>query len=177
VKTLHLLRHAKADPADDDDSTQEDHARPLAKRGWKAAESLAEHLTAADFKVDRVYCSTAARARQTLEPLRPLLAGTPIAFRDTLYLTEPQTLLEFLRSLPDTIGSVMLIGHNPTFHYMAVMLASKADKDHGDALKLLKQKFPTGALCSIECDITRWSQLGPRNGTLVGFMRPKDLDD
>src|SRR4051812_21217528 len=99
VKTLHLLRHAKADPADDDaDDTQEDHARPLSKRGRKAADSLAEHMAAAEFKVDRVYCSTAARARQTLEPLRPVLAGTPIAFRDTLYLIEPETLLEFLRT-------------------------------------------------------------------------------
>jgi phosphohistidine phosphatase len=177
MKTLHLLRHAKAEArAEDPPAGREDHARPLAKRGHKAAAALAEHLADDGFKVDRVFCSTAVRARETLEPLRPLLSGTPIAFRETLYMIEPDTLVEFLRSLPDSIGSVLVVGHNPTFHDIALTLTDKAAKGEGDALKALKMKFPTGALCSIACDVSRWSALGPKCGTLTQFLRPRDLD-
>ena len=127
MKTLHLLRHAKAEAtAENPPAGREDHARPLAKRGHKAAEALAEHLAAANFKVDRVFCSTAVRARETLEPLRALLSGTPIAFRDTLYMIDENTRVEFLRALPDTIRSVLVVGHNPTVHQLALTLTEKA---------------------------------------------------
>ena len=105
-----------------------------------------------------------------------MLGGTPITFRDTLYMVEAGTLLEFLRSLPEAIGSVLLVGHNPTFHEVASSLVDRAAKDEAEALKTLKMKFPTGALCSIDCNITRWSALAPRCGILTGFLRPKDLD-
>ena len=178
MKTLHLLRHAKAEAtAENPPAGREDHARPLAKRGHKAAEALAEHLTAANFKVDRVFCSTAVRARETLEPLRAVLSGTPIAFRDTLYLIDENTLFEFLRALPDTIRSVLVVGHNPTFHQLALTLTEKAAKGEAEALRVLKVKYPTGALSSIDCDVTRWSALGPKCGTLTQFLRPKDLGD
>ena len=178
MKTLHLLRHAKAEAtADNPPAGREDHARPLAKRGRKAAQALAAHLAAADFKVDRVFCSTAVRARETLDPLREILSGTPIAFRETLYMIDQNTLLEFLRALPDSVGSVLVVGHNPTFHQIALTLTEKAAKGEGDAFKTLKVKYPTGALCSIACDVTKWAALGPKCGTLTQFLRPKDLGD
>src|SRR5271167_4712753 len=92
LKTLHLLRHAKAEEA----SSGEDHDRALAKRGRKAAEALAAHLAKTKFQVDRVFCSTATRARETLEPLRQVIAGTPVVLRDALYMIHTETLLTFL---------------------------------------------------------------------------------
>ena len=44
------------------------------------------------------------------------------------------------------------------------------------SLRNLTQKYPTGALCSIACDIPRWSALAPKSGTLAGFVRPRDLE-
>src|SRR5262249_23247805 len=129
MKTLHLLRHAKAEAtAEHAPRGREDHARPLAKRGRKNAQTMAAHLKATRFKVDRVFCSAAVRPRETLEPLRALLSGTPIAFRETLYMVDQDTLVEFLRALPDTIGSVLVVGHNPTFHQLALTLTDKAAK-------------------------------------------------
>src|SRR4051812_39707574 len=69
-KTVHLLRHAKAEPGGARDTVEQDHARALAKRGEKAAAALAAHMKDTGFTVDRIYCSTAVRARQTLEPVR-----------------------------------------------------------------------------------------------------------
>ena len=104
-----------------------------------------------------------------------MLAGTPVAFRESLYLVETDDLIAFLRALPEAAAGVLVIGHNPACHDIAVRLVGKADSSQRDAWRALKQKFPTGALCSIACDISRWSALGNRTGTLTAFIRPRDL--
>jgi phosphohistidine phosphatase len=173
LKTLHLLRHAKA-VEDQVDGT--DHARPLAKRGIKAMEGLAEHLTAAKFKVDRVFCSSAQRTRETCELIAPALGKANIVYRDRLYLVDAADLMDFIQSLPDNADAVMLIGHNPTFHTTGLTLTKGAARGHGDELTALKEKFPTGALCSLEFDVEHWRQVKAATGMLTGFLRPKDLD-
>jgi len=172
VKTVHLLRHAKAETALA--TNPSDHLRPLAKKGQKAAEAMAHYLSGIGFKVDRVFCSTAVRARETLAALQPVLGATPTAFRDRLYLIDTSGLFSFIKILPDTAESVLLVGHNPTHHEVAVHLIGQAP-GQTEALANLQEKFSTGALCSISFDITRWDDIKPRTGTLRAFVRPKDL--
>jgi phosphohistidine phosphatase len=174
LKTLHLLRHAKA-VEDQVDGT--DHARPLAKRGIKAMEVLAEHLSAAKFTVDRVFCSTAQRTRETCELIAPALGKTTVAYRDRLYLVDTADLMDFIQSLPDAAASVMIVGHNPTFHTTALALAKGAAGGHGEDMTALKEKFPTGALCTLQFDVDHWRQVKARSGMLTGFIRPKDLSN
>jgi phosphohistidine phosphatase len=173
LKTLHLLRHAKAV---EDNLNGTDHARPLAKRGIAAAKALAQHLEDGGFAVDRVFCSTAKRTRETYELVAPALKGASIAYRDRLYLVAGGDLLDFIHGLPDMAESVMLIGHNPTFHNIALALAKNAARGHADELATLKEKFPTGALCSLNFDIAHWRQVKAGNGTLTAFIRPRDLE-
>jgi phosphohistidine phosphatase len=173
VKTLHLLRHAKAEaapPAHD----PTDHARPLNRRGRKAAEAMAAYLAENGFTVDRVFCSTAVRARETYLPLQRVLGAVPVAYRDSLYLIDSDELFNFVKSLPDTAASVLLIGHNPTYHETAVRLIGRAP-GQGEAWRKVEEKFPTGALCSISFDVTRWAEVKGRTGTLHAFICPKDL--
>ncbi len=177
VKVIHLLRHAKAEAAGAGDSVEDDHARPLAPRGETAAAALAAHMEDTGFTVDRIYCSTAVRARQTLEPIRAVLPGVPTTFRESLYLVDTGTLLAFLQSLPDSFGSVLIVGHNPTSHHAALTLIDKAAAGESEAMRELKHKFPTGALCSIACKVSKWAALAPKTGTLTGFVRPKDITD
>jgi len=174
LKTLHLLRHAKA-VEDQVDGT--DHARPLAKRGIKAMESLAEHLSTTKFKVDRVFCSSAQRTRETCELIAPALGKATIAYRDRLYLVDATDLLDFIQSLPDAAAAVLVIGHNPTFHTTSLALTKGTTRDHGEEMMALKEKFPTGALCSLQFDVKHWRQVKAGSGMLTGFLRPKDLSD
>ncbi len=173
MKTLHLLRHAKAV---EDNPGGTDHVRPLAKRGIAAAKALAQHLVDSSFTVGRVFCSTAKRTRETYELIAPALEGASIAYRDRLYLVSGSDLLDFIQGLPDAADSVMLIGHNPTFHNMALMLAKNAARGHADELAALKEKFPTCALCSLNFDVDHWRQIKGSAGTLTAFLRPRDLD-
>ena len=174
MKTLHLLRHAKA-VEDQIDGT--DHARPLARRGLKAGKALAEHLADANFTVDRVFCSTAQRTRETYDLIAPVLGKATVAYRDRLYLVDAGDFMDFVQSLPDSAAAILMIGHNPTFHTAALALAKGAGRGHGDDMTALKEKFPTGALCSLQFDVAHWRQAKPGSGTLTGFIRPRDLDN
>src|SRR5689334_1471021 len=127
LKTLHLLRHAKAEAHD-----VADHGRHLNKRGQKAAEAMAKYMGESGFAVDRVFCSTAARAKETCLPLEQVLGAARVAYRDSLYMIDTDELFSFVKSLPDTAASVLLIGHNPTYHEIAIRLIGKAP-GQGDA--------------------------------------------
>jgi phosphohistidine phosphatase len=170
VKTLHLLRHAKAEPGTVGGS---DHARALAKRGRRAAGDMAQYLGKSRVAVDRIFCSTAVRARQTLELVRPALAGVPVAFRDSLYMIEPDALMSFILNTPETADSVLLVGHNPAFHIIALQLVGEAGS--AEAWRALREKFPTGALCTITCGVNNWRDVAAKSGTLASFVRPRDL--
>ena len=67
-KQLFVLRHAKSSW---DDPGLEDHERPLAPRGIRAVELLAEYLRANRIEPDQVLCSSARRTRETLEGVCP----------------------------------------------------------------------------------------------------------
>ena len=70
MKRVWLLRHAKSSW---DDELLGDHERPLAPRGRKAAARIARWAAANGLRPDLVLCSTAVRARATLEIVLPEL--------------------------------------------------------------------------------------------------------
>ncbi len=64
MKRLYLLRYAKSSWKD---TSLPDHDRPLAGRGRRAAKAIAGHLREHGIEPELVLCSTARRARQTLD--------------------------------------------------------------------------------------------------------------
>src|SRR5579863_8170557 len=119
---LHLLRHAKSSWDDDAD----DHARPLNKRGREAARLVGQMLPRAIAPIDLVLCSSAARTRETAELALAGLSPPPrILFEDGLYLAGVERLMERLRELDEATGAVMMIGHNPGLHDLALTLAER----------------------------------------------------
>jgi phosphohistidine phosphatase len=162
MKRILLLRHAKSSW---DDDALSDHDRPLAPRGRKAAALIAEHLREVDLDVELVLCSSARRARETLERLGTTLGSVPTSYEDGLYGASEGELLERLRRLPEEVGSVAMIGHNPGLHDLAIALTREGRK-----LEL----FPTGALATLVSD-GPWPELASGHARLEAFVIPKDL--
>jgi phosphohistidine phosphatase len=158
-KRLLLLRHAKSSW---DDPGLADHDRPLAPRGRKAAALMASYLSEERIRPALVLCSTAVRARETLEGVG---LSDDVVFERELYGASAGELLERLGRVPDSVESAMLIGHNPGMHDLALMLGGTGD---------VERKFPTGALATFAFD-GGWSGLGPGRAELVDFVRPKQL--
>jgi phosphohistidine phosphatase len=164
--TLLLLRHAKSSWAD---PTLPDHDRPLATRGRRDAKRIAKHLAGLEFEPELVLCSSAVRTRETLELVRPALGNSKVLFEDGLYGASSDELLARIRVVPDAVGSVMLIGHNPGLEQLALLLASS-----GDELRGLETKFPTAALATLAVETT-WSRLAPGDAILTAYIVPKQL--
>ncbi|MGE3476859.1 MAG: histidine phosphatase family protein [Rhodospirillaceae bacterium] len=173
MKTVHLLRHAKSDWGD---LSLSDHERPLNKRGIAAAKAMGRRLAAEGFAVDAVFCSTARRARETLELLGRPLRKAPTTFTDALYMVSAQDLFDFIKRAPETAQSILIVGHNPTTHDAALALIARAAPGQAQALAKLREKYPTGALTSIRFGAAAaWRSAAPGTGTLMGFLRPRDL--
>jgi len=169
MHTLYLLRHAKSSWAD---PAQLDHARPLAARGRRDGKRIAKHLVELGIEPELLLCSSAERTRETLELIRPALSATSTVMLEAeLYAATSDMLLERIRALPDTVASVMMIGHNPGLHDLALVLASA-----GAELERLKTKFPTGALATLELSNTTWSELSQADAVLAAYVVPKQLD-
>lgn len=168
MKLVHLLRHAKSSR---DDPALPDHDRPLTGRGRNAADRVGRRMRERGLAPDLVLCSTARRAADTLAIARSAAdAGWPVERDRGLYLVGAPALLDRLRRVPDAVGSVLLVGHNPDLHDLARALAASGDRE---ALADLERKFPTAALASIELDVASWREVAPGSGRLVGYDAPR----
>jgi phosphohistidine phosphatase len=172
MKTLYLLRHAKSswkEPA------LSDHDRPLAPRGARAAGQMATHIAQTAISPALVLCSSARRARGTLDAIAHALTdATEVRIEKELYAADATQLLARLRTVPSDTLSVMLIGHNPGLQDLAVELSDEGEED---ALRQLSTKFPTAALATLDLAETDWSELGPRQAYLQGLVLPRQLDE
>jgi phosphohistidine phosphatase len=155
MKRLYVLRHAKSSW---DDPDLADHDRPLSGRGRRAADAIGRHLRAEGIEPELVLCSSSTRTRETLARIGLRTAEV----ERELYGASANELIARLRELPPSIESVLVIGHNPGMHELALALSGEP----GD-------KYPTGALATI--DVDDWSTIVPGSGRLIDFVRPREL--
>jgi phosphohistidine phosphatase len=168
-RRLFILRHAKSSWSD---AGLEDRERPLAPRGRQAVKLLGQHVRSSGIRPEQVLVSPARRTRETLDGVAP---PGEVIVEPELYGATVPSLLERLRQVPDKIGSVMLIGHNPEMQALVLELADRSSSDPG-LLERAEQKFPPGALATLELEAP-WPDLRPGGATLTGLVRPKDLPE
>jgi len=167
-KRLFILRHAKSSW---DDPGLADHERPLAPRGRRAVEAIAAHVHSAGITPELVLCSSARRTRETLEGVA---VGGEHLIEPDLYGANCEDVLERLHRVPEDIGSVMLVGHNPTLQRLVLHLADDDVAASGSQLAEVRRKFPTGALATLTFDCA-WMELSPRSARLASYVRPRSL--
>lgn len=168
MRSLHILRHAKSAW---DDADLDDHDRPLAPRGRRAASRMAGHIAEAGIRPDIVLCSSAARARETLAAfLATWRPPPPVSLEAGLYMASAGELLTRLRRQAPDGESLLLVGHNPGLQQLALGLIGS---DDAGALTRLRRKLPTGTWIEIRFTVDDWLQNGA--GRLVRFVRPRAL--
>ena len=168
TRQLLVVRHAKSSW---DDPGLDDHERPLAPRGQRAAQVLAEHLRVNGIRPALVLCSSSRRTRETLEGISP--DGQRV-IEPELYSASGTEVIDRLRRVPEETPSVMVIGHNPAMQTLVLTLAAASASSDGSELPAVQRKFPTGALATLTF-AGRWSELGPGCAQLTAFVRPKAL--
>lgn len=173
MRQLLLLRHAKSSW---DDPSVPDRERGLAPRGHRAAAAMRQAMLRLGLAPDLVLVSPARRTRETLDALEPWDEAPLIESIDMLYLASAMQLLDIVRGVPETVRSVMVVGHNPGMHELALLLNKKGATVPASALAHLRAGYPTGALAEFNV-AGGWSRLEAGGGQLVRFLRPRDLQE
>ena len=87
-------------------------------------------------------------------------------------MAPPDALLGRVQQVKNGTRHVMLIGHNPGLHALALELTGKSNRKNVEALAT---RFPTCALAVLTFKARKWSDVGPGAGTLDLFMTPRRL--
>jgi phosphohistidine phosphatase len=113
---------------------------------------------------DRVLCSTAKRARETIEFFaQGAKLEAPVDFLDALYLAEPAAILREIRAHARSSERVMVVGHNPGLESLLSTLTGE------------RVELATTALAECSLPIESWSELDLETaGTLRSIFNPKD---
>lgn len=157
---LYLLRHAKSDWSV---SGQKDIDRDLNAKGLNDAPRIGRRLYEMEVMPDLIICSVAQRTRQTAEYICEQLKfdQDAIVFNEDIYEASMRTLFNTITTLDDHHKSVMLIGHNPGFTYLAEYLTKEEIEN-----------VPTCGVVCIEFDIDSWKEVSGGLGVLKWFIHP-----
>ena len=163
-KQLSIIRHAKSDWS----AGCRDFDRALNDRGYHDATLIGEYLQANKYQFDRVYCSTANRAKLTLEKLNVFLnlPNESVQFEQSLYLASLHHLLSFIEQVSNEYHHIALIAHNPGLTNLCNFLT-------GDQL----ENLPTCAVYTIECCVDDWRAVGLESGFKKMLITPRMLKD
>ena len=167
MSRLFLLRHAKAGWAE---PGMRDFDRPLEPLGRTDADAIGAAMRANSYIPDLVLCSSAKRARETLDWVARHTGDARVVFSDSLYSTDAAGYVEFIRATADA-DEVLLVGHNPMMEDVAMALSGDGD---ANARSVLVAGFPTSALAVIRFPGSL-SETAPGKGHLDAFLTPADL--
>ena len=178
MRRLMLLRHAKTEAGA---PSGRDEDRRLDDRGRRDAAEIGRWIARHPPFPDSVLVSPATRAHQTWEiawqamkDSGKVLAPEPqVELLPELYGADPSQLLQTVQEASTTDPrQLMLVGHNPGMHEMALALAGSGDVA---GRKALADNLPTSGLAVFDFAVDDWADVAFRRGRLVQFISPKLL--
>jgi phosphohistidine phosphatase len=175
MRRLMLLRHAKTET---DAPSGRDRDRRLDDRGHRDAAQIGGWMAAHPPFPDTVLVSHAVRARQTWDiawaAMKDRVAPPQVEILPELYGADPAQILESIRAAtaPADPKQLLLVGHNPGMHEVALMLIGRGDPA---SAKALTDNLPTAGLAIFDFDVKDWGDVAYRRGKLVLFVSPKLL--
>jgi phosphohistidine phosphatase len=179
TRVLWLLRHAKT--VTDPPPGGSDFDRVLAPRGRRDATALGR-LFAGDATglgpalegvalPEVALVSPAARTRATADlVLAPMAKPPECRLYEPLYGADPGEVVAFVQELEEDVPAAIVVGHNPTAHWLSQGLLAPRDKK-GLSLAV-RTGFPTCALGVYAFKAARWSDVDVGTGKLVALMVP-----
>ena len=160
TRTLLLLRHASAEPAR---PGHRDTDRRLSRRGEAEADGVGAFLRDTGLVVDRVLCSPAVRATQTLERLG---LDAPTELVPLLYAAGSDEVLELVAAADVT--TVLVVGHAPAVPGVVYDVTAPGSAPSA-AAAAIADRFPPGTLARLEVDGS-WAD--PSEARLVEVWLP-----
>lgn len=160
-RRLLLIRHAKSSW---DYPNLDDHERPLATKGREAAPLMAQQHKTLIRSIEHFYCSTAVRAKHTLQLLLGSSSFSPslVTYSDAWYSFDARQVLKYIQSIPDNLNQVAIVGHNPA---LTELINHLCGVDVGN--------LPTTGMALIKLNCESWQSMAHAKGKLLLFVSPK----
>lgn len=160
MKKLLICRHAKSAW---DDPFLDDRARPLSPRGLHDSPFMAQRLKRKNILPDFILSSDAKRAQTTAlitaENLHFPINNIKITSK--LYHATAQSLLSEIRKTHNTVQTLFIFGHNPSFNELIWLLGGKIDN------------LPTCGQFGFTFDVASWKAIGQENAATWFIDYPK----
>jgi phosphohistidine phosphatase len=174
MRRLMLLRHAKTE---NNAPSGRDQDRRLDDRGRSDAAEIGGWIARHPPFPDSVLVSPAIRAHQTWEiawaAMKGFVPQPHVELLPELYGADPSQLLQTVRAASAADSQrLMVIGHNPGMHELALALAGSGDAAGRHALA---ENLPTSGLAVFDFAVDDWADVAFRRGRLVLFVSPKVL--
>ncbi len=152
VKTLVVMRHAKAEQ-----SGASDAERQLTDRGLLDATEAGQWLAGRGVEPELALVSSAVRTVQTWDAANEGggwdLEGT---LEDALYEAGTESALDLVRAVDEAISTLVVVGHNPTMASLAALLDDNE----------ITLGFPTSAMAVFSYD-GKWEDVDEASASLV----------
>lgn len=146
MKRLLLIRHGKAEPSV---AGKGDFIRELTGSGVEASDKLGLALAEAGISPELILSSSAPRALKTAEIVSRRLGLPPSSIdgERSLFDAGAEEILEYVRTMNDSISTLAVCGHNPAMTDLLRVLDPQRSRELSTA---------SGALVSL--DILSWRE-------------------
>jgi phosphohistidine phosphatase len=165
MKTLFIVRHAKSSW---DHPGIEDYQRPLLEKGKKRTKHIVDYLLKHKILPDLIMSSHATRAFDTARIIANAV-GYPeetIMISKNIYHGDVESQFNLFYDLSDDVQSLMLVGHNPTFTYLANYFVEKPIDN-----------LPTSGVICIDFETNTWSDIFNVKKTTRFYIYPNMLKE
>ena len=162
-RRLIVMRHAKSSWTSD---AETDHGRPLKGRGRRDTPRVARRLVELGWVPEVVLSSDSRRTRETADLLaEEWPEETRFEFSKTLYRAGIEEVIDEAYAVPDDVGCLLVLGHNPGWEQVLAWLTGE------------DRQLTTANAALLEGTGQTWPEaLADRDGwKLLEIVRPKEL--
>ncbi|HVT64178.1 MAG TPA: histidine phosphatase family protein [Mycobacteriales bacterium] len=163
--TLVLIRHAKAMP-----EAPSDIQRRLAGRGKRDAAAAGQWLADLGIAPDLVVISPATRAQETWDAISATVTAKVRRTDDRIYSNTVRELREVIADTADDVQTLVLVGHNPSMHGLAITLSDGAGDPEAEIA--IRADYPTCGIAVFDAD-GEWLDLELGDATIRAFEVPR----
>ncbi|MDP5082011.1 MAG: histidine phosphatase family protein [Winogradskyella sp.] len=162
MKTIVLMRHGKSSWEFD----VPDRQRPLNRRGNKDVQLVVSHFIQNNFAPKAIFSSPAKRALSTCRTFVQAfnLSENSIKIEEDLYDFGGESVINFIKNLPDSYSDIAIFGHNHAFTSISNIFGS-----------IFIDNLPTSGLVKINFDVNHWREI--KSGITEFMLLPKELKE
>ncbi len=160
-RKLFIIRHGKSSW---DNEGLDDFDRPLAERGIRSANDMAQRLNELGQVPELILSSPASRALNTALIMSGIwgLEASALQIHDPIYMAYVSEIEQVVAEVPSEIQNLAIFGHNPSF----TMYANKFLEEQLDNL-------PTAGVVIVTLDARGWNGIDRSNvrGTYLDYPK------